>query len=190
MKRIVLLFCLSLMVVRVAVSQEVIEYDGLYYRLTDGEAAVVETQKNHDLNPYSGDIIIPEEIQVDGKAYRVTQIEDQAFYRYNSLVMSISAIFFTKLCKDAIEYSEARDVRIRNSSIFSFSLSCSTRLSATLLSPRSVMMIASIAFTRVVVTNVKSCLRFQKGMLMSMQIAFTGTRSVSQSLMQKLRYPQ
>lgn len=81
MKRIVLLFCLFLMTVRVAVSQEVIEYDGLYYRLTDGETAVVETQKNHDLNPYSGDIVIPEEIQVDGKAYCVTQIEDQAFYR-------------------------------------------------------------------------------------------------------------
>lgn len=46
MKRIVLLFCLSLMAVRVAVSQEAIEDAGLYYRLTDGEAAVYTNCQN------------------------------------------------------------------------------------------------------------------------------------------------
>ena len=76
MKRIVLLFCLSLMAVRVAVSQVVTEYDGLYYRFTDGEAAVVSSQGNS----YSGDIVIPEEIQLGDKVYRVTQIEKNAFY--------------------------------------------------------------------------------------------------------------
>ena len=84
MRRLVLFFSLSLMSLQFAVSQEVVEYNGLSYRITDGEAAVVSDSKESSIDAwshYSGEIVIPEEIQVDGKAYRVTRIEAYAFHR-------------------------------------------------------------------------------------------------------------
>ena len=54
------------------------EVEGLYY-LPISENEVEVTYKDSDYNSYSGSIVIPAEIEVDTKKYKVTRIVDNAF---------------------------------------------------------------------------------------------------------------
>jgi hypothetical protein len=77
-KKGLLWLCASLMLLgnaQYAWGQDVVAVDGLYYRLADGEAAVTASQEE----PYSGGIVVPEEVKAGGKTYNVTQIEESAF---------------------------------------------------------------------------------------------------------------
>ena len=57
------------------VSAATVEVDGIYYEYyTNNTASVVSNSAG-----YSGDIVIPETIQVGGKTYTVTRISDRAF---------------------------------------------------------------------------------------------------------------
>ena len=66
-----------------------VEVDGIYYNLfsTDQTANVVYNSDVYDpyapegssTNPYSGDVVIPEHITVEGKTYAVTAIGNSCF---------------------------------------------------------------------------------------------------------------
>lgn len=55
----------------------VILIDGIYYRIVGEEAMV--TFRNNLYNSYSGDVVIPATVLVDGMAYPVTKIGESAF---------------------------------------------------------------------------------------------------------------
>ena len=61
------------------------EVDGIYYNITSGEASV--TYKDTNYNSYSGSIVIPDTVTYNGKAYPVTSIAYQAFYKCASLTV-------------------------------------------------------------------------------------------------------
>ena len=70
-----LLLSLLCVVMPLAASAYDFEVDGLYYEKTaEGEVAVVKGEKQ-----YSGDVVIPASITVDGVQYAVTTIGQQAF---------------------------------------------------------------------------------------------------------------
>ena len=79
MKKIVI--CLFILLLSSAIPMNAqdskVNAGGLYYELSDnGEATVVESPLE---NKYSGNIVIPENIEVDGKTYAVTAIGESAF---------------------------------------------------------------------------------------------------------------
>ena len=65
---------------------ESVEIDGIYYNLVS-KAAVAEVTQNPD--KYTGEIVIPEQVEYDGQTYSVTKISDNAFYG-NSGMTSVS----------------------------------------------------------------------------------------------------
>lgn len=68
-----------------------VEVDGLHYvSWTPGEAAVVSSRFDNPENPvYSGDIVIPEKITVEGYDYIVTEIYEEAFAKSDITSASI-----------------------------------------------------------------------------------------------------
>ena len=56
---------------------DVVEIDGVYFRIYDDEAKV--TQRNSRGNCYKGDVVIPAEIEYQGNIYPVTAIGEYAF---------------------------------------------------------------------------------------------------------------
>ena len=61
-----------------------VEVGGIYYRMEDGEAVVVN--KDSRFNSYSGEVVIPEQITVDGSTIEVTKIGNSAFRNCHDLV--------------------------------------------------------------------------------------------------------
>ena len=63
------------------------EYGGIYYKDMGGNASAAVTYKDSDYGTYSGDVVIPEEVENanDGWYYTVSQIGERAFYRCPSL---------------------------------------------------------------------------------------------------------
>lgn len=56
---------------------DVVEIDGVFYRIYDNEAKV--TQRNSRGNCYKGDVVIPAEIEYQGNLYPVTAVGEYAF---------------------------------------------------------------------------------------------------------------
>lgn len=61
-----------------------LEIDNLYYNFTS-DSTVCVTYKIENYNSYSGDFVIPESINYDGKDYIVNAIDDKAFYNCSGL---------------------------------------------------------------------------------------------------------
>lgn len=53
------------------------EIDGVYYNFSEYEASV--TYKNTNYNSYSGDVVIPEQVEYDDMYYTVKYIGEYAF---------------------------------------------------------------------------------------------------------------
>ena len=60
-----------------------VKIDGIYYNLIS-KGKTAEVTKNWDDN-YSGEVVIPSSITVEGQEYRVTSIGNTAFYSCSSL---------------------------------------------------------------------------------------------------------
>jgi hypothetical protein len=103
-------------------SYEAFEVDGIYYNITSETEKTVEvTFKGHSyyehINEYSGDIVIPSTITVNGTSYSVTSIDEFAFGKCSEIatltlpanITSIgkyalaSCSGISKLCVEAIE---------------------------------------------------------------------------------------
>ncbi len=57
------------------------EIDGIYYNFSGTEAQVTyQRYSSHGLSDYSGDIIIPQYVTYNGKDYKVTSIDNDAFH--------------------------------------------------------------------------------------------------------------
>ena len=80
MKTKLLLLSLLMSIMSVSAFAKDAKIDGIKYRLNDetSEAAVIQYN-------YSGDIIIPETVDYDGKTYSVTSIGEEAFYYCSGL---------------------------------------------------------------------------------------------------------
>ena len=74
MKRLTLLFCV--LISSAWAFADAVEVDGIYYSLI---IKTKEAEVTKSPSGYSGDIIIPEEIQYGGETYNVTSIEGFAF---------------------------------------------------------------------------------------------------------------
>jgi hypothetical protein len=61
-----------------------VEIDGIYYNKIDN-ATVEVTYKESSGNSYSGDIVIPSQITVNGNSYNVTSVSENAFSRCDEL---------------------------------------------------------------------------------------------------------
>ena len=64
--------------------------DGIFYDIINGEAVV--TYKMYDHSYYKGDIVIPQEIDYDGKTYTVTTIGEYAFYTGGTASNSVTSV--------------------------------------------------------------------------------------------------
>ncbi len=82
MKKIVLSLLLVLTCLAQA-SAYTFEVDGIYYNKSGTNATV--TFRDNSYNSYSGEVIIPDTVTVDGVAYPVTAIGDNAFYNCSEL---------------------------------------------------------------------------------------------------------
>ena len=72
--------------------------DGIYY-LPTSETEVEVTFKDNNYNSYAGDVVIPAEITVDDKKYKVTSIGNYAFYNCSGL----TSVTFESTTAPAIE---------------------------------------------------------------------------------------
>ena len=61
-----------------------LEIDNLYFNFTS-DSTVCVTCKTENYNSYSGDVVIPESINYDGKDYIVNAIDEKAFYNCSGL---------------------------------------------------------------------------------------------------------
>ena len=68
-------------------AQSDFEYGGIYYKDMGGRCSAAVTYRDSDYGTYSGDVVIPEEVENanDGWYYTVSQIGERAFYRCPSL---------------------------------------------------------------------------------------------------------
>ena len=82
MKKRLTLLSLLLLFTMTAMAQTLV--DGIYYNL-NGSDNTAEVTKRNDDTKYSGDIVIPASISVDGVDYSVTSIGDDAFYNCSGL---------------------------------------------------------------------------------------------------------
>lgn len=71
-----LLLAIALLSVHFAYAYDVY-IDGIYYDLANGKATVTYKEKGY--NSYSGDIVIPSQIEYEGVKYSVTSIGEYAF---------------------------------------------------------------------------------------------------------------
>ena len=62
-----------------------LEIDGIYYKITSIDNLKLEVVGGE--NVYSGDIVIPDEVDYRGKKFRITAIDYQCFY--NSAVTTV-----------------------------------------------------------------------------------------------------
>lgn len=86
---------------------DVVEINGVFYRIYDTEAKV--TQRNSRGNCYKGDVVIPAEIEYNGKLYPVTAIGEYAFKNskdVNSLTVGKNVM--------ELEFASFSDCNIRN----------------------------------------------------------------------------
>ena len=79
-KLFVFLFSLILSVV-FSTSASAVKIDGIYYNIFYSETAEVTSGEEK----YSGEVVIPSSITVEGKEYTVTSIGKKAFYECNGL---------------------------------------------------------------------------------------------------------
>ncbi|MDE7380816.1 MAG: leucine-rich repeat domain-containing protein [Muribaculaceae bacterium] len=77
MKNLYISMCL-LLCVFTAKSYDM-EANGIYYNLTDNETELSVADADGNFEAYKGDLVIPEEVTYNGKNYKVTSIEDEAF---------------------------------------------------------------------------------------------------------------
>lgn len=56
-----------------------LEIDGIYYKITSIDN--LELKVVGGKNVYSGDIVIPDEIDYRGKKFQITEIDDKCFYK-------------------------------------------------------------------------------------------------------------
>lgn len=80
MRRFLSLFLL--MTVSLTIFSETVERDGLFFNLNYQSKLATFTSGN---TKYKGDIVIPESININGEVFRVSSIEDAAFYSCNEL---------------------------------------------------------------------------------------------------------
>ncbi len=80
-KKLLPVFLMSIMSAATFAADAVV--DGIAYYFYDG-ALEAHVTSNYD-NPYTGDIIIPETVDYNGKTYRVTSIGQKAFYECKGL---------------------------------------------------------------------------------------------------------
>ena len=78
-----LLLSLLMSIMSVSAFAEDVEINGIRYSLND-ETLEAEVAENYG-GPYSGDIIIPETVDYDGKTYSVTSIGKRAFWQCDGL---------------------------------------------------------------------------------------------------------
>ena len=79
----------------------VCEIDGIYYNLQGDGTATVTTGNDYHYGSYSGEIIIPTEINYAGKAYSVTSISDRAFAICSGLTVITIPNSVTSIGKEA-----------------------------------------------------------------------------------------
>ena len=79
-KQFILLFALFMIMVTSEVSAYDVQIDGIYYnRITATDVEVTYNDANTK-SYYTGDIIIPDSITYNGRAFRVSSIGYRAFY--------------------------------------------------------------------------------------------------------------
>ena len=144
-KLFVFLFSLILSVVfSASASAEVVKIDGIYYNLISKSTAEVTSGEEE----YSGEVVIPSSITVEGKEYPVTSIGQDAFRECSGLtsvtipnsVTSIGAVAFYD-CSSLTSITIPNSVTIIGNSAFR---GCSGLTSVTI--PNSVTSIGGAAF--------------------------------------------
>ena len=127
------------------------EVDGIYYNVSGDEVTV--TCKGSSFNEYSyeysGDVVIPEKVNYNGKAYSVTSIENYAFYGCRSLTSvtignSVTSIGYRvfEYCRGLTSVTIPNRVTSIGNSAFGY---CSGLTSVTI--PNSVTSIGAYAFS-------------------------------------------
>ena len=100
MKKVfVFLFSLILSVV-FSTSASAVKIDGIYYNIFSDETAVV----TYGEEKYSGDVVIPSSITVEGKEYTVTSIGKDAFNACRSLTSVIIPNSVTSIGESAFYF--------------------------------------------------------------------------------------
>lgn len=89
MKKIILLFFLATLLPVVASAYQYYKaydayVDGIYYKLS-GDEAKVTYEEDYVFPCYSGSVVIPSTITFEGKTYRVSAIDQEAFYQCTDL---------------------------------------------------------------------------------------------------------
>ena len=98
-KLFVFIFSLILSVV-FSTSASAVKIDGIYYNIFSDETAVV----TYGEEKYSGDVVIPSSITVEGKEYTVTSIGKDAFNACRSLTSVIIPNSVTSIGESAFYF--------------------------------------------------------------------------------------
>lgn len=98
-----------------AIDSDVIEIDGVYYRINGDEATV--TSRNNLFNSYSGDVMIPDNIIYEGEIIPVTRIGENAFCEsvlgnvtIGSNVHTIEMYAFRDAKANSLEYKNEKNI--------------------------------------------------------------------------------
>lgn len=79
-KRLLLMFLLTFLCVVGTFAEDAVEIDGIYYKFSESGAAVSESPSG-----YSGDVVIPDSVEYEGKKHVVFTINAYAFYKCSKL---------------------------------------------------------------------------------------------------------
>ena len=101
------------------VREGAVEVDGLCYELDEAAGTAAVTYRNDKYASYSGDVVIPETITVDGKSYQVTAIGSKAFNECHYLgnvtiaktVKDIGWSAFNAVTADKITFAEGSQLK-------------------------------------------------------------------------------
>ena len=122
-----------------------VEVDGIYYQIIKGKIAEVTSGEDK----YSGDVVIPSSITVQGQEYTVTRIGYHAFYWCNNLTSVDIPNSVTSIGEEAFSWCDSlKSVTIPNSvtSIGNHAFSFCYGLTSVTI-PNSVTSIGDCAFT-------------------------------------------
>jgi len=101
MKKSIVLFLIILLFPTIHIGAQV-KINGIYYKLKGQNATVTYSEANVLKRiPYTGNIILPNDIKYEGKTYTVTSIGDSAFWRCSDLISVSIPNSVTSIGKDS-----------------------------------------------------------------------------------------